>query len=197
MSNSPITVVISPLITLTAGAALEENISVGLNSSGQAVVASSTVRRIGVCRSATASGDPANILLDKANGLTVAIASGAITAGADVYMDASGKISSAPTGRSEYVGVALDAATADGDNIRVFIRDDSTERKQTVTSSGTSCTIDTGFGSNPAWYQITVHQSTGVQRTGWKVAWSAGVATFDTTIASGDVVMLHSRLRLQ
>lgn len=196
MPANPIAFNTSPQITLTAGEAIGEGIAVGINTSGQAVIASSTVPSIGVNLVAVASGSPASIFLHGGNGITYGVASGAITRGADVYQDASGKLSAAPTGRSELVGICLTAAGADNDVFTYIASNREMARFQTVVASGTTASIDTGFGANPAFYQWAVYTAAGALVTGASCTFTAGVANF-TSVSSTNIIMLTSRLRLR
>jgi hypothetical protein len=67
-------------------------------------------------------------------------AGGVISYGADVYAAAAGKVTALPTagGRYRKVGVALEAATADGDIIQVLpiAQDVFTDVTETITASG-------------------------------------------------------------
>ena len=75
-----------------------------------------TQRVIGVPTSGAmpmGAGSGASVLLNNDDGTRLAIASGAITAGADVFDDADGKYGANAIGR--YAGWAVTAASADGD----------------------------------------------------------------------------------
>lgn len=72
-----------------------------------------------VDRSNQVSGDSVSVTLRTKQGTTQYIASGAITAGADVFTDANGKISATQAPGSFHLGTALEAAAADGDIVEV------------------------------------------------------------------------------
>jgi hypothetical protein len=74
-------------------------------------------KAIGTCPDTPAAGDSAAVLLlGCANQSRTMVASEAISAGADVFAAAGGKVASTGTVK---VGVALQAAAADGDEIEV------------------------------------------------------------------------------
>lgn len=75
---------------------------------------------IGVARNVAADGDQLGVYLLNKQGSIKMKASGAISQNAAVYAGASGKITATVTGRK--LGVALDAATADGDLIEVLLQ---------------------------------------------------------------------------
>lgn len=107
-----------PTRSFPAGAALSDKLRVKL-SSGQVVLAGAGELSIGTTvTKAYAQGEPITVRLWSAEGTRKMIASAAITAGATVYGAASGKISSTSSGAA--IGVAYEAAAADGDVIEVL-----------------------------------------------------------------------------
>lgn len=83
---------------------------------------------LGVTRAATfAANDPVGVILETKNGTIPMVASGAITQGVKVFAAASGKI--AATGTVE-VGMAMEAAAADNDEIEVMPKGGITTRAQ-------------------------------------------------------------------
>lgn len=114
-------------MTLTAGEALEPYRLVKLDSSANAVYADAGDDPIGYIRervpkftTQTYSGQV--VAVRTLNGCVIAVltASGAITKGASVHSANDGKIAS--SGTSRVIGKALQAATADGDQIAVAIQ---------------------------------------------------------------------------
>lgn len=69
-------------------------------------------------QAALASGDECAVRLRSAQGTCKMVASGAITAGANIYGAASGKVSA--TINTNPIGVALETVTADGDVVEVM-----------------------------------------------------------------------------
>lgn len=108
----------TPTKYFTAGAALGMYLRVKL-SAGKLAAAGLSDNELGTLENASfASGDVRPVRLASAQGTCKMVASAAITAGAAVYAAASGKISS--TVGPVYVGVALEAATANNDIIEVL-----------------------------------------------------------------------------
>lgn len=107
----------SGLRTFTSGSTLARYLRVKTPSA--VVVAGATDRDLGVVMTAVnTSGDPANVCLPSAPGTVPMTADGAITAGAQVYGAASGKVSA--TANQNPIGMALTAASTDGDIIEVL-----------------------------------------------------------------------------
>lgn len=105
--------------TFTAGADLGAHIIVTL-SGGNAAVCDATEQPIGVTEYAVASGEAVAVRLLNSGGTVEMVAGAAITSGADVYCIAAGKIDDSDPGSGIKVGIALEAATADGDIIEVL-----------------------------------------------------------------------------
>lgn len=105
--------------TLTAGAALGQYLRVKI-ASGVLALAGITDKDVGVMRQASfASGNVVAVRLASAQGTTKMVAAAAIVQGAEVYTAASGKVSvSASTAFP--IGIAMEAAGADGDVIEVM-----------------------------------------------------------------------------
>lgn len=99
-----------------AAAALTRGQRVKL-SSGQAAVAGAGEEGIGTARQSCDSGSHASILLDHPT--REMIAAGAISAGANVYAAATGRVSATISGRRQ--GIALEAATTAGDYLEVMV----------------------------------------------------------------------------
>lgn len=94
--------------------------AVYLNSSGQwAVATTSTAPAIGIAIDTVASGGTLAAELFTSGGSLKMIAAEAISAGSNVYQAAAGKV--ADTVAGAFLGVALDAAAADGDVIEVLL----------------------------------------------------------------------------
>lgn len=105
--------------TLVAAEAIDQHRLVKINSSGQAAICGVHEDWHGVNERPVASGDAATIRLRRGAGTVTMTAAGAIARGDRVYTAASGKINDVVS-RAQ-VGVALEAATADGDRIEVAI----------------------------------------------------------------------------
>lgn len=106
-------------ITKTASAAISQGVIVKLGSDSSCVAACSATdaNAIGVTLDSAAQNDNVAVaLLGIANHTVQTVASGAISAGAKVYLAANGKISASGT---IYVGIALTAASADGDLVEL------------------------------------------------------------------------------
>lgn len=98
-------------ISLVLAAATGPHIRVKLNSSGQAAIAGLADRGIGVTENGGASGDRVSVRLFTDPGSFHGVSSEAITAGADVYSVASGKVSVTSTSAVK-IGQARTAASA-------------------------------------------------------------------------------------
>ena len=98
------------ITSITAAAALAQRQFVGLDGD----VCGAGEKALGVAEYAADSGDQATV---NAIGVILVEAGGAISAGAQVESDASGKAVTLSAGASN--GYALDAAAADGDVIRI------------------------------------------------------------------------------
>lgn len=98
---------------------------------------------LGTLVTATAtSGDDASVRLRSAAGTTKMVASGAITRGVAVFGAAAGKITSTPN--INPIGIALEAATADGNVIEVLRWDSSTVKRRTCEDHTASDTLTVG-----------------------------------------------------
>ena len=118
-------------ITKTASADMSKGTVVKLTSADSAKIeacAATDANAIGVVLDTVKSGDNVSVaLFGVANHTVEAIASAAITAGAKVYLAASGKVQPAPDATSSAqtvycVGVALTAAYADGNIVELAHR---------------------------------------------------------------------------
>lgn len=103
--------------SFTAGEALAAHRLVKL-SAGKVVYADAGDQPIGATMAAAADGQLVAVKLLSAAGTLTCIASGAVTAGAAVMPQNDGKVDDAATGKP--VGIALNAATADGDPVEVL-----------------------------------------------------------------------------
>lgn len=113
-----------PAKTFTAGAAIGANLRVKL-SAGVLAAAGSTDVEIGTLQEESfASGDVRAVLLRNAAGTAEMVASEAITAGNPVYAAASGKVAASGT---VLLGIAISAASADGDIIEVLRRQENSD----------------------------------------------------------------------
>lgn len=89
-------------------------------TAGVLELASATQREIGITTRRIEADVAGDVLLRTANGTVPMIAAGAIAAGAVVYTAASGKINDVQATGAFRVGIALEAATADGDVIEIL-----------------------------------------------------------------------------
>lgn len=90
-----------------------------LGSGGTITAAVLADREIGIAMDRAVSGDPVSVKLRSGAGTCKAIAAAAITRGASVFSAAAGKVSVSATGAFN-LGIALEAATADGDIIEIL-----------------------------------------------------------------------------
>lgn len=93
---------------------------VKLDSDGKVTVAGLTDKGIGVATRAAVAGDVIDVALNSKPGTIKMIAVEALDAGATVYSEASGKVQDTAQATAFQVGVAMEAATADGDIIEVM-----------------------------------------------------------------------------
>lgn len=94
---------------------------VKLDSDGKVTTAGLTDKGIGVATRATfAAGEVVAVALNTKPGTIKMIVSEALAAGATVYSEASGKVQDTAQATAFQVGVAMEAATADGDIIEVM-----------------------------------------------------------------------------
>lgn len=121
--------------TFEAGAALEQFRRVAL-SSGVLQYADAYTQGIGTTELETfASGDKVAVRLLNAMGTRKMVAAAAITSGAYVYGAASGKIDDVGF---VPVGVALEAASADGDIIEVLLVPDAPANVASIAAAGSA-----------------------------------------------------------
>ena len=101
--------------------AIAQYARVKLDSDGKVTTAGLTDKGIGVATRATfAAGEDVTVALNSKPGTSKMIASEALAAGAPVYSEASGKVQDTAQATAFLVGVAMEAATADGDVIEVM-----------------------------------------------------------------------------
>jgi hypothetical protein len=111
----------TPTLSLTAAADLDDHRLIKFDANGDAVYAGATEQPIGFTQEYVASGRRFTMFLLNKMGTFVGTASGAINKLADVYCGANGKLT-ATVGTNKRVGLALEAATADGDKIEVLLQ---------------------------------------------------------------------------
>lgn len=122
--------------SFTASTAIAKYLRVAL-SAGQLIAAGAAVPEIGTLEDASfAAGDVRAVRLRSAAGTVKMVASGAITAGAYCFGAASGKISASAGGTP--IGIALEAASADGDVIEVLRETDLMPRAAAVAAAGSA-----------------------------------------------------------
>jgi len=149
----------------TGGTAIAQHLRVTL-SGGNLAAAGIADEDIGtIVPDVFTSDTEAAVRLKSATGTRKMVASAAITAGAVVYAAASGKVSSTAT--AQRIGIALEAATADGDIIEVLTDYGASVQYRVVGGTGT---LD---GSNPT--PVTTGLTTAV----------AGVACYTGSTAPG------------
>lgn len=114
----------TPTRTFTVSGALGQFLRVKL-SAGVLALAGSTDHELGTMDSATVSSDTrGTVRLRTAQGTSKMVASEAITAGNAVYAASSGKVASSGT---VLLGIALEAASANGDVIEVLRRQEASD----------------------------------------------------------------------
>ena len=122
------------LKAFAAGADVEAHRLVKL-SSGDVIhnTATATDDPVGVTQRAADSGDDVTVRTINDSGTFEITAAGAISQGAEVYAAAAGKVQALPAAAGTYrrIGLALEAATADGDIIEIL--PDDTITTETVT----------------------------------------------------------------
>jgi len=107
--------------TFVADEAIAINLRVKLDSDGKVTVAGLADKEIGTAVTpAFAAGDRVTVRLRTAAGTHKMIAQEALAVGATLYTEANGKVQDTAQATSFQVGVALEAAAADGDVIEVL-----------------------------------------------------------------------------
>lgn len=173
------------------------------NTIAQAGAASAAV--VGVTQEARdfASGrtDWVTVKLLHQGGTFKITAGGAISAGADIYVAATGK-ATATANAGGAVAVALEAASADGDVIEAAWKvpqngDIETVAYTAIAADGVAGYYDfvTGLSAAPSWYQFQCFNgSTGAPRTLTTLVWTNGTARATVaSLATGDKMMLVYR----
>ncbi|MCP4571482.1 MAG: DUF2190 family protein [bacterium] len=107
----------TPTKTFTAGGAIAKNLRVAFDGTNIAAAGVGDIE-IGTTEAPVLAAGPAAVRLRSAQGTAKMTAAGAIAAGAAVYSAAGGKVNDVAS--MFRVGIALDAATADGDVIEVL-----------------------------------------------------------------------------
>jgi hypothetical protein len=107
----------TPTKAFTTGGAIAQHLRVAFSGTTIAAAGVGDIE-VGTMVDAALAAGPATVRLRSAQGTAKMVAAGAIAAGAAVYSAAAGKVNDVA---SMYrVGIALDAATADGDVIEVL-----------------------------------------------------------------------------
>ncbi len=167
--------------TLIAGEALGDRVRVKL-SSGKAVKAGAADRYVGITQgTAAADGDEIAVRLRNGLGTVEVTAAGAITAGNTCYDAANGKVAGSGT---QIFGIALEAATADGDQIEVLpLPDEVTPPDGSVTAAKLAA------GVLPSHRVVAAGVHT----------WAGGAAATDSIAVTGleatDVVVVNIQAR--
>jgi hypothetical protein len=110
----------TPDLPVTAAEALAAHRLVMFDSNGAAVYADATDKPLGVAPYYVAKDAQFSMQLLNKMGTIRCVAGEAISARADVYCGDDGKLTATDTGNVR-VGIALEAATADGDVIEVLL----------------------------------------------------------------------------
>lgn len=130
------------------------------------------------------------------DGVVKVTASGAISAGALVYGDASGKVTATQKGGA--IGVALTAATTDGDVIEMSPTGGNAEvyeHTHTITAgedTANTVVIDTGFGTNPTWMSVVIEASGVLAFPSGAITPTAGSLSIATNAAAGAKVHVRA-----
>ena len=107
--------------SFTTSAAVAQWARVKLEAGGTVVTAGLAEKEIGVAtREAFASGDIIDVQMVSAPGTVKMIAIEALAVAAPVYTETSGKVQDTAQATSYLVGIALNAAAADGDIVEVL-----------------------------------------------------------------------------
>lgn len=139
-----------PQVSFPADTAIGPYLRVKLSSGNLTLAGAADVelgvvdKRINVTDGTLGASDHGTVLLRNTEGAVYGTADGAISAYAAVYGAASGKISATENGN--YLGIALEAATADGDVISfVYVDRDHGPEATAVTSDKTVTTAESGM----------------------------------------------------
>lgn len=107
--------------TFVADEAIAVHLRVKLDSDGRVTVAGLTDKELGTAVTpAFAAGDPVTVRLRTASGTHKMVAIEALVVGAELFTEAAGKVQDTAASTSFRVGIALEAAGADGDVIEVL-----------------------------------------------------------------------------
>jgi hypothetical protein len=107
--------------TFIADEAIAINLRVKLDSDGKVTVAGLADKEIGTAVTpAFAAGDDVTVRLRTAAGTHKMIAVEALAVGATLYTEAAGKVQDTAQATAFQIGIALEAAAADGDVIEVL-----------------------------------------------------------------------------
>jgi hypothetical protein len=107
--------------TFIADEAIAIHLRVKLDSDGRVTIAGLADKDIGTAVTpAAAAGDPITVRLRTASGTHKMIAQEALTVGSEVFTETAGKVQDTAQATSFRIGIALEAAAADGDIIEVL-----------------------------------------------------------------------------
>ena len=151
----------TPIVSFGASAALAPNLRVKYDGTYGLVVAGANDAELGTLKarhivSGLGASEKAAVVVPNAPGTVKMVAAAAITQWNPVYAAASGKIDDVATGI--YIGIALEAVTADGDYIEVL-------RQPLQVNQVRAATVHTGDATLTAAESNSIHTTVGASGT--------------------------------